>query len=88
MQVKKQQLEQGMEQQTVSKLGKEYVKAVYCHPADLNYSLKLYVILKSTLNAKSKIYTFFFYVQRKDIHRVHKNIHSISLLSKFHSGGT
>ena len=33
MQVKKQQLEQDMEQWTVSKLGKEYVKAVYCHPA-------------------------------------------------------
>ena len=33
MQVKKQQLELNMEQQTGSKLGKEYVKAVYCHPA-------------------------------------------------------
>ena len=33
MQVKKQQLEPDMEQQTVPKLGKEYVKAVYCHPA-------------------------------------------------------
>ena len=33
MQVKKQQLELYMEQQTGSKLGKEYVKAVYCHPA-------------------------------------------------------
>ena len=31
LQVKKQQLEPGMEQQTGSKLGKEYVKAVYCH---------------------------------------------------------
>ena len=35
MQVKKQQLEPDMEQQTVSKLGKEYIKAVYCHPAYL-----------------------------------------------------
>ena len=33
MQVKKQQLEPDMEQQTDSKLGKEYIKAVYCHPA-------------------------------------------------------
>ena len=33
MQVKKQQLELDMEQRTVSKLGKEYIKAVYCHPA-------------------------------------------------------
>ena len=35
MQVKKQQLEPDMKQQTDSKLGKEYVKAVYCHPAYL-----------------------------------------------------
>ena len=37
MQVKKQQLEPDMEQQTGSKLGKQYVKAVYCHPAYLTY---------------------------------------------------
>ena len=37
MQVKKQQLELDMEQQTGSKLGKEYVKAVYCHPCYLTY---------------------------------------------------
>ena len=37
MWVKKQQLEQDMEQQTGSKLRKEYVKAVYCHPAYLTY---------------------------------------------------
>ena len=35
--VKKQQLELEMEQQTSSKSGKEYVKAVYCHPACLTY---------------------------------------------------
>ena len=35
MQVKKQQLKLGMELQVGSKLGKEYVKAVYCHPAYL-----------------------------------------------------
>ena len=35
MQVKKQQLEPDMEHQTGSKLGKEYIKAVYCHPAYL-----------------------------------------------------
>ena len=35
MQVRKQQLEPDMEQQTGSKLGKEYVQAVYCHPAYL-----------------------------------------------------
>ena len=37
MQFKKQQLELGLEQQTGSKLGKEYVRAVNCHPAYLTY---------------------------------------------------
>ena len=37
MQVRKQQLELDMEQQTGSKLGKEYVNAVYCHPVYLTY---------------------------------------------------
>ena len=37
IQVKKQQLELNMEQQTDSKLGKDYVKAIYCHPAHLTY---------------------------------------------------
>ena len=36
MQVKKQQLEQDMEQQTGSKLGKEYFQAVYCQPCLFN----------------------------------------------------
>ena len=35
MQIKKQQLELDMEQQTGSKSGKEYVKAVHCHPVNL-----------------------------------------------------
>ena len=37
MEIKKQQLEPDMEQQTGSKLGKEYIKVVYCHPAYLTY---------------------------------------------------
>ena len=37
MQVKKQHLELAIKQHTGSKLGKEYVKAVYCHPAHLTY---------------------------------------------------
>ena len=37
MQVKKQQLELDIEQGAGSKLGKEYVKAVHCHPAYLTY---------------------------------------------------
>ena len=37
MQVKKQQLELDIEQQTGSTLGKEYIMALYCHPAYLTY---------------------------------------------------
>ena len=37
MQVKKQQLELNMEQQTSTKLGKEYIKTMYCHSAYLTY---------------------------------------------------
>ena len=37
MQVKKQQVEVDMEQQSGSKLGKEYVRAIYCHPTYLTY---------------------------------------------------
>ena len=37
MQVRRQQLELDMEQQTGSKQEKEYIKAVYCHPAYLTY---------------------------------------------------
>ena len=56
MQVKKQQLELDMEQQTVSKLGKEYIKAVYCHPAYLNFiqgtSCKMLGWMKHKLEAR------------------------------------
>ena len=38
MRIKKQELEPDMEQQTGSKLAKEYVKAIYCHPAYLTYT--------------------------------------------------
>ena len=41
MEVKKQQLEHDMKQQTGPKLGKEYVKAVYCHPAYLTYMQRI-----------------------------------------------
>ena len=37
MQVKKQQLKLNMEQRAGSKLGKEYIKAAYCHPAYLTF---------------------------------------------------
>ena len=43
MQVKKQELEPDMEQWTGSKLGKEYVKAVYCHPTYLTYMQSTFI---------------------------------------------
>ena len=43
MQVKEQQLEPDIEQWTGSKLGKEYIKAVYCHPAYFTYKEVLHV---------------------------------------------
>src|SRR5574340_1199425 len=49
MRVKKQQLEPDMEQQTGSKLGKEYVKAVYCHPAYLTYMQSKYIMRNAGL---------------------------------------
>ena len=48
MQIRKPQLELNMEQQTGSKSGKEYVKAVYCQPAYLTY-------MQSTSRAESRL---------------------------------
>ena len=57
MQVKKQQLEPNIEQRTSSKLGKEYVKDVYCHPAYLTYmqstSCKMLDWMKHKLGSRS-----------------------------------
>ena len=50
MQIKKKQLEPNMEQQTGSKLGMEYVKAVYCHPAYLTYAE--YIMWNTRLDAE------------------------------------
>ena len=56
MQVKKQQLEPDMEQQTGCKLEKEYDKAVYCHPACLTYmqstSFKILGCMKHKLESR------------------------------------
>ena len=56
MQIKKQQLELHMEQQTGSKSGKEYVKAVYCQPAYLTYmqstSCEMLVWIKHKLESR------------------------------------
>ena len=52
MQVRKQQLELDMEQQTGSKLGKEYVKAVYCYPAYLAYMQRISCEMLGWMNHK------------------------------------
>ena len=56
MQIKKQQLELDIEQWTGSKLGKEYVKAVFCHPAYLIYmqgtSCKIPGLMKHKLESR------------------------------------
>ena len=52
MQVKKQQLELDMEQQTGSKLGKEYIKAVYCHLAYLIYTQSISCEMPGWMNLK------------------------------------
>ena len=52
MQVKKQQLELDMKQQTGSKSGKEYLKAVYCHPAHLTYMQRTSCEMLDSMNHK------------------------------------
>ena len=47
MQVKKQELELDMEKQTGSKLGKEYIKAIYCHPVYLTH---MYIVQNAGLD--------------------------------------
>ena len=54
MQVKKQQLEPDMEQLAGSKLGKNYVKAVYCHPAYLNSMQSTSYEMRDWMNHKLK----------------------------------
>ena len=52
MWVKKQQLEPDMEQWTGSKLGKEYIKAAYCHPAYLTYTQSISRKMSGWMNHK------------------------------------
>ena len=54
MQVKKQQLELDMEQQTGSKLRKEYVKAIYCHPTYLTYTQSISCEMQGWMKHKLK----------------------------------
>ena len=55
MQVQKQQLELDMEEQTGSKSGKEYIKAVYCHPAYLTYMQSTSCEMPGWMNLKARI---------------------------------
>ena len=59
MQDKKQQLELDMEQRTGSKLGKECVKAVYCHPAYLSYMLIFQLEYMSFITKLNKLFMYF-----------------------------
>ena len=52
MQDKKQQLEMDMEQWTGSKLGEEYIKVVYCHPAYLTYMQNTSCKMPGSMNHK------------------------------------
>jgi len=54
MQDKKQKLDRDMEQWTGSRLGKEYVKAVYCHPAYLTYVQSTSCEMPGWMNHKLK----------------------------------
>ena len=56
MQDKKQQLELDVEKQTGSKLEKEYVKAVYCHPAYLIYMLSISYEMSGWMKHKLESY--------------------------------
>ena len=55
MQVKKQQLEPDMEQWTGSKLGKGYVKAIYCHPVYLTYMQSISYEMPDWMNPKLEL---------------------------------
>ena len=55
MQVKKQQLELAMEQEAASKLAKDYIKAVYCHPAYLTHMQSISCIMPGWIEHKLEI---------------------------------
>ena len=55
MSVKKEQLELDMEQCTGSKLGKEYIKAVYCHPAYLTYMQNIWCEMLGWMKHKQEV---------------------------------
>ena len=55
MQLKMQQLEPDMEQQTVPKMGKVFVKAIYCHPAYLTYNAEYIMRNAMLLEAQAGI---------------------------------
>ena len=54
MQVKKKRLELDMDQQTASKLGQEYIKAVYCHPAYLTFMQRTSYKMPGWMNYKQE----------------------------------
>ena len=69
MQVKKQQVKLDMEQRTGSKLGKKYVKAIYCHPAYLTYMQSNHgeeIVFENTSKD-------FFFLERKDVDLMYRD---------------
>ena len=70
MQIKKQQLELDMEQWTGSKLGKDYVKAVYCHPACLTYMQGISYEMPSWMNHKLESRLLWEISTTSDIHMI------------------
>ena len=75
MEVKKQQLGLDMEQQTGSKLGKEYIKAVYCHPA---YLTSMQSTSWERLDWKRSV---FIPIPKKGNAKEYSNYHTIALIS-------
>ena len=71
MQIKKQKLEPAMEQWTGSKLGKEYITAVYCHPEYWTSMQSISYVMLSWMNHKlgsrllGEIFGFFFFLKIK-----------------------
>ena len=76
IQVRKQQLELDMEQQTGSKSGKEYVKAVYCHSAYLTYMQNTSWARHWTINLSLMFSAFCFCLRNIYVSKRHENIPS------------
>ena len=73
MQVKRKQLGWDMEQQTGSKLGKEYIRAVYCHPANLTFMQTTWCKMPSQMKHKMESRILTEYQQSQTCRWYHSN---------------